>query len=201
MSKKNTHEAKAARRAARPRSAQEAVLAGMAGRDIEAGIASGELENDVRGLAIYHRVYAREDFKQAAGKLIAMVRDAARKFPAAERILYLDIDGHSDRSGMYDRDMSSLLNSFIPQVLLPYLSKACLPSGDLGNSEPQRDDVYDAVLLADDSNPRAVMLGQGDDGWIWLPRDDEPVPDGIKRVATYTRDSSKSKYQAGDGAR
>ena len=63
-------------------------------------------------IAIYHRVYRRENFEKAAKDLFGLIRMAQKRKPNVERILYVDIDGHRNAVGGYDADMQELQIEF-----------------------------------------------------------------------------------------
>jgi hypothetical protein len=69
--------------------------------------------DDGRVAAVYHRVYAKEGFADAAQRLFRLVREAQRVSPGAARVLYLDIDAHRNRDGNFDPDMLKLHQHFI----------------------------------------------------------------------------------------
>jgi hypothetical protein len=98
-------------------------------------------------LALYHCVYPEDDFTTAATTLHDLVRATERNVPSAERFLYLDIEGHRAKSGAFDPDMFELQRHFVLEHLLPFLTEAHLPLAAVKNSEPQRDDVPDQLVI------------------------------------------------------
>lgn len=50
-------------------------------------------------IAIYHRVYRRENFEVAAKDLLELVYATQEKAPDEPRALYLDIIGHRNKEG------------------------------------------------------------------------------------------------------
>jgi hypothetical protein len=98
-------------------------------------------------LALYHCAYPEDDFTTAASTLHDLVRATERNIPRAERLLYLDIEGHRTKSGGFDHDMFELQRHFVLEHLLPFLSEAHLPLAAVRNSEPQRDDVPDELVI------------------------------------------------------
>jgi hypothetical protein len=84
------------------------------------------LENS-KGVAIYHCVYANEGFELTAQTLFRLVREAQEKSPRAERLLYLDIEGHRDREGGFDADMLELQQHFILNFLMEFLTEVNVP--------------------------------------------------------------------------
>lgn len=104
------------------------------------------------GIAIYHVVYAHENFEKSAHILHEMIRDAARDFPGKPRTLYLDIEGHRNSAGGFDHDMHELQGKFILGFLSPYLTEIHTPLltefGEVARPQrPQRDDVPDELNI------------------------------------------------------
>ncbi len=107
-----------------------------------------EATSKAKGIALYHVVLAHEGFEEAATALLDLVRSAQRREPGKRRLLFLDIDGHRDRQGRYDRDMHELQTAFTTECLMPFLAEAHLPSGmHVVNPAPQRDDVPDTLEI------------------------------------------------------
>ena len=65
-------------------------------------------------IALYHRVYRRENFEKAAKDLVELIYMAQEKAPNIPRALYVDIDGHRNKVGGYDADMQELQTEFGP---------------------------------------------------------------------------------------
>ena len=116
------------------------------------------MTGDIKGLGIYHRVYASETFGDGAEALFIMVRDASRKYPGRPRFLYLDIDGHDGSDG-WDEDASALLAWFVPEVLGQWLTEYRDGDGNKVRNPGQRDDVPDGMLLASkgEGGPKRVI--------------------------------------------
>lgn len=163
------------RKTARPRMATEAARAGLPGREIDEGLASGELRHDTAGIGIYHEMRAREGFEETAGMLWVMVREAARQHPGKPRHLYLDIDGHRDRArgSGYDADATELI-SFARAALGPYLTRAPWGKAEDG---PQREDMPD-VMLIPTGDRMCVLTGDRDQPVRWETRETMPGGDG-----------------------
>jgi hypothetical protein len=78
-------------------------------------------------VVIYHRVYSKEGFEEAAQTLFRLVRQAQKTSPGAERVLYLDIDGHRNKAGGFDHDMFELQQHFILGFLMQFLTEVKMP--------------------------------------------------------------------------
>lgn len=100
-----------------------------------------------QGIAIYHNVYAHEDFTVSAQILVKLVFNTQQKFPDQKRILYLDIEGHRNAKGGFDSDMLELQKDFVGSFLMPYLHAAHMPLISLENRKVQRNDVYNELLI------------------------------------------------------
>jgi hypothetical protein len=105
-------------------------------------------------IAIYHRVYVREGFDEAAQTLFRLVREAQRTSPGVERVLYLDIDGHRNEAGGFDSDMFELQQHFVLGFLLQFLTEVNMPlaAGVRRKADsPQSDDIPEALTIQDPS--------------------------------------------------
>ena len=98
-------------------------------------------------VAIYHVVYADEDFDSAAKALFELTRKAIEEVPSKPRVLYLDIDGHRLKDGAFDNDMWELQFYFILQNLLYYYTEIHLPIVNLKNPYQQLDEPLDGELV------------------------------------------------------
>jgi hypothetical protein len=94
---------------------------------------------------IYHDMKVYEDFERCAGRLVEMVRECSRKFPGKPRALIIDVQGHRNADGGFDRDAWELMSEFIPNVLFPYLTEVSTPLLRARNRNRQREDVPDHV--------------------------------------------------------
>jgi hypothetical protein len=107
--------------------------------------------NALRDKSIQHTVFAEENFQTAARMLYKLIYTAQQKFPNQKRILYLDIEGHRNNAGGYDRDMLELQKEFMLDFLLPYLSVAHLPLCSVENTKLQENELFeDLAIFAED---------------------------------------------------
>ncbi len=110
------------------------------------------------GVAIYHDMRVEEDFERCAQRLVETIAFAARTQPGKKRYLYLDVQGHRNDAGGYDRDAGEIMGNFLLTFLMPYLSEASTPLGAFRNPREQRDDVPDVVAIADpDERPDELL--------------------------------------------
>lgn len=98
-------------------------------------------------IAIYHVFLAEETFASAARMLVRLVAQAQENMPNQPRVLYLEIDGHRNEKGGFDKDMAELLIEFMCENLMPYLSEAHTPLGDLKNTKMQKNDVPQDLMI------------------------------------------------------
>lgn len=104
-----------------------------------------KVEDKETSVAIYHRVYAREGFEKSAQILFDLVRKAQGIAPDKPRILYLDIDGHRNRAGGFDRDMAELQTEFLFTFLGDFLTEVHVPLAHARSSKKQRNDIPDRL--------------------------------------------------------
>lgn len=127
--------------------------------------------NDTKRIAIYHVVYENENFEDAASTLFGLISNAQQKFPDYERILYLDIDGHRDKKGVFDEDMFELQCQYILGFLFKYLSKAYLPIVEVENKEGQRNDIPEKFFILSNDEQKQNFLKQVEGKTIYLEDD------------------------------
>ena len=109
-------------------------------------------------IAIYHRVYRRENFEKAAKDLIGLLYSAQEQMPNEPRALYVDIDGHRNDVGGYDADMQELQVEFGIEVLLQYVTELHFPLTSVVNSGVQKNDVPEKIVLGNARNDRDDSL-------------------------------------------
>lgn len=104
-----------------------------------------------KSIAIQHTVFAEENFQTAARMLYKLIYTAQQKFPNQKRVLYLDIEGHRNNAGGYDRDMLELQKEFMLDFLMPYISVAHLPLCSIENTKLQENELFeDLAIFAED---------------------------------------------------
>lgn len=91
--------------------------------------------------AIYHVVYENEGLEESAKTIYNLLYSAKEQALNNKRILYLDIDGHTDEYGRFDSEMIELQQDFIVGTLLPYFYEIHTPMFDIKNANPQREDI------------------------------------------------------------
>ncbi|MER8047828.1 hypothetical protein [Streptomyces sp. NPDC094032] len=99
-----------------------------------------------KGVAIYHDMKVYENFERCAHRLFEMVRWAQEESPGAPRRLYLDIQGHRNSAGGYDRDAIELMHDFGIGHLLRFLTELSTPLLRVRNDH-QCDDLPDFLVI------------------------------------------------------
>lgn len=102
----------------------------------------------MKAVAIYHRVREDEGFTKSATKLLALVKKAQKARPGLPRVLYLDIEGHRNPKGGYDKDMLELQKEFVIGFLADFLSGFHLPLCG-AKTKTQSDDIPDEIIISE----------------------------------------------------
>ena len=105
------------------------------------------ITQDDGAVALYHVMHDREDFGETAQALLKVVRYAITEFPGRRRLLYLDIEGHRNPAGGFDRDAYEIQKAFLISFLMPYVSELHTPLGTVVNPMTQRDDIPDELRI------------------------------------------------------
>lgn len=107
-----------------------------------------EEENlDTQKIAIYHVVYENEGLEESAKTIYELLCSAKEQGQNKPRILYLDIDGHTDKYGKFDEEMLELQQNLLLQTLLPYFEEMHTPILDVKNTEPQKNDFPKEMIF------------------------------------------------------
>ena len=118
-----------------------------------------KIKPDADSVALYHVVYAQEDFEESAQTLLRLVQRAQRLRPGKKRKLYLDIEGHRNSEGGFDTDMLELQKDFLLGFLSPYLSEIHCPLVSVTNSEPQENDIPPTMIIRDGLDQESGGMG------------------------------------------
>ena len=111
-------------------------------------------------IAIYHRVYKRENFEKAANDLIKLIYKAQEQQPGMPRVLYVDIDGHRNKAGGYDEDMQELQIEFGLGFFIQYLKEVHFPLASVKNTKEQNNDVPKVLIFKNEKNIRDDSLNE-----------------------------------------
>lgn len=79
-------------------------------------------------IALYHRIMRRENFEKAAEDLFGLLKSTQIRYPGRDRVLCVDIDGHKNSEGGFDRDMFELQKDFGIGFLGKYFAEIHFPS-------------------------------------------------------------------------
>ncbi len=79
----------------------------------------------------------KENFNQAAQKIFNAIVSEEKENPNKKRELVVEIEGHRNKEGGYDRDMFELQYEFLLKSLLPYLYKLHMPLVSVENPKEQ----------------------------------------------------------------
>ncbi len=101
-------------------------------------------------IALYHFVYAHEDFDITAKILMNLISNAQKKHPGKPRHLYIDIEGHRNAEGGFDQDMFELQTNFMIEFLLEYLTEVHMPLASLKNTENQVNRIPNKLAIVSD---------------------------------------------------
>jgi len=103
-------------------------------------------------IAIYHAIYAHEDFKTAATALFELVKTSAARCPGKKRVLFLDIDGHRNSRGGFDADMLELQKEFMFDFLGQFLTEMNMPLGTYRKVTPQSNVFPDGLEIGEEKD-------------------------------------------------
>lgn len=103
-------------------------------------------------VSLYHIVGEEDAFEQAAHDLFTLVQEAQERFPDWPRLLFLEIRGHLDALGRFEEAFVELQQEFMFGFLGPFLTAVDLPLVSALNPEPQRNDLPDKIVIAQDSD-------------------------------------------------
>jgi len=117
------------------------------------------------GVALYHAVLADEDFERTVFNLLQLLQKAQREYPGQKKSLYIDIEGHRNAAGGFDRDMLELQSKFATDFLIQFLSRIVMPMATLENPHPQKDEVPGALtLISKDEGSNQEPPDEGSEG-------------------------------------
>lgn len=115
-------------------------------------------DGEDKKIAIYHVVYENETFEDAASMLFGLISEAQKINPGKDRILYLDIDGHRNEEGGFDRDMLELQMEYMLGFLLKYLKEVVMPLARVKNKNKQNNDIPDKFFILSNDEDKEKFL-------------------------------------------
>ena len=115
------------------------------------------------GVRIQYYVSGASSFEEAVQGILRLTRETAEQRPGVPRELVVEIEGHRNSVGGYDRDMEELQLRFLFSWFIPYLTRVVTPLGPLVNPDKQREDLPDILVLGEVEGPGGVhqITGRG----------------------------------------
>lgn len=140
-----------------------------------------------KAVALHHDMRVEEDFEAAAQRIFRIVRQAELEMPGAPRHFYLDVQGHRNDAGGFDRDALELMRDFVLGWLGKYLTEIHIPLGACRRTAPQCNEIPEILAIkppADGSDStfdtRTLAI---------RPRETTPHPrksrPSVRMIATY----------------
>jgi hypothetical protein len=105
----------------------------------------------MRDIAIYHVMKADEDFDVTAQALFQLVQKSQETDPGARRCIFLDIEGHKNEAGGFDRDAYEIITDFLALFLGQYVSRIVTPLFYTQYRSPQNNDIPGELKIERDS--------------------------------------------------
>lgn len=140
-------------------------------------------------VALYHKIMRRENFETAAKDLFQLLISAQKTNPNQPRVLYVDIDGHRDENGNFDRDMTEIQNEFGCDFLLPYFTEVHFPAASAQNPEEQNNVIPDSLDIHNPENRKDDRLDS-----LYIENytntefmSEEPVYAFLRQVSTFLK--------------
>lgn len=100
-----------------------------------------------KAIALYYLVNEETTFEEAAQGILELLNKSSKHSIFQDRILYIDIEGHIDSEGNYDRDMKELQQQFITDFLLQYFVEINTPLKKYTNEKSQNNELPDALRI------------------------------------------------------
>src|ERR1051326_7928284 len=121
-------------------------------------------------IAIYHLVFANENFDTAAKHIYELITHAQKLSPGQKRILYLDIEGHRNDSSGFDHDMFKLQKNFLIGFMMPYLTEIVMPLMHINNTRLQKNDLPDEFVSVGELTPEKLseIIDKYESFELWL---------------------------------
>jgi hypothetical protein len=98
-----------------------------------------DIKDSGKAIMLYDVMKQGEDYEGSIERAVGIVRHAMKQFPGKPRIFALDIEGHRNSEGGWDRDALDYQYAII-DMLGPWLTEYRLPLVRAKNRKPQRKD-------------------------------------------------------------
>lgn len=109
-------------------------------------------------LALYHMVKQHENFTRAIFDIFRLLKSSQFKHPNCARTLYVDIEGHKNQLGDYNKDAVEFQNNFTTGCLLKFFTKIHLPLFSVENHQTQCNDIPDNLgVLMSQNNKLSIV--------------------------------------------
>lgn len=120
--------------------------------------------------AIFHTVFADEDFETAASHIFDLVKQAQALQPNQKRILLLVIEGHRTETGAFDDDMFILQTDFLIGYMMRYLTEIVMPLNHVRNTRIQQNDLQNELIFSGELTTEKLseLVDKYDRGEFWL---------------------------------
>ncbi len=89
----------------------------------------------------------KEDFEQAATKIYQLIYKMGKRYPEIGRALIIEIQGHRNAEGGYDRDMFELQFEFLTKCILPFVHVLHMPLISIENPKEQRNLECEKLMI------------------------------------------------------
>ncbi|MFT3762684.1 MAG: HNH endonuclease [Pseudoxanthomonas sp.] len=120
-------------------------------------------------IALYHVVFADENFDTSAQILANLIRKAQSVSPGQPRRLFLDIDGHRNSNGGFDHDMFELQINFVAEFLSQWLTSAHMPLVEIEFNHTQRNDFPEQLNISGELGQKDINSAiDGNAEAIWI---------------------------------
>ncbi|WP_200904147.1 HNH endonuclease [Nocardiopsis sp. RV163] len=136
-----------------------------------------QIKNSEGKAVIWHEMTVEEDFTKAASRIFQMLKNCQDRFPNKKRALYIDVQGHRNSEGGFDRDAFELIQYFALEKMAQYLTEVRTPLMHVINKKPQLP-LPDKLTITDENNEHSFDFRALEN----RPREDSP--DGRKTYPT-----------------
>ncbi len=98
-------------------------------------------------VSVYHVVGEADTFEKAAQEIFLMLKEAQDRFPDWPRVLYLDVQGHTDQHGRFEPDLVELQQEFLIGAMGRFFTALDMPLVSVINPDPQANDLPDRLRI------------------------------------------------------
>lgn len=102
------------------------------------------------------KISKNENFEQAATKIYNLIYNTQKRFPELNRTLIIEIEGHRNSQGGYDKDMFELQYEFLTKAMFQFIHILHIPLISIENKNPQQDLQSERLLIFDDKEKMKI---------------------------------------------